>query len=129
MSALESVRNRKSPHPMVMDNKKLPSKFFKFLWLNSDAGCQTPTVMEGKFSFTLIFIVLNTQLLRWRSSPNLLPFLLQNLPVIHPVVRKMYDPMRIFLYWPLIANDVYLTVTNCSSCIRNFEYPKHQGHI
>ena len=36
----------------------------------------------------------------------------------HPGAIKMYETMRRFLYWPLMASDVYDYVRGCASCAR-----------
>lgn len=37
----------------------------------------------------------------------------------HPGTRRMYDTLRRNFYWPHMANDVYTTVAQCASCVKN----------
>lgn len=47
----------------------------------------------------------------------------------HTKQRSMYDTMRWDRFWHNMANDVYNTISNCKSCVRNRSYAKQRRHI
>lgn len=47
----------------------------------------------------------------------------------HPGTRRMYDTHRQKIYWPHMANELYTTVAQCVSCVKNRNRLRHKRRL